>query len=304
VSSVNPADVTAAGKPVVLDEFSEESQDASSSSSPTERKSEREGLPANYRMRADSHYVDQLTSSRRSEQRIAEAPVVSAPGRDRHDPRDRRADRTLAQLAEDLATIESAAGLVASDASPMGRRVSADLIKAQAWRASWIIRANTIIDGTHRGHVRMRPLGSMLDQVRDRFAAECRLTGTTLQIQASEWTTTIAVDEDAFVAGVAGAIVATFGLIGNAGGVVIRVTATASGGELRSVEVTQDDVTVPAGVSSRFMDLAWADRPGGWSAGVGAWTARAVAQQLGGDAVLLAADRRGSTIRMTMRGTV
>jgi hypothetical protein len=302
VSSVNPADVTAAGKPVILEEFTEETQDASSSSSTTERKPDREGLPSGYRMRADSHYVDQLTSSRRGE-RIAEVPAVSTPGRDRQDPRDRRADRTLAQLAEDLATIESAAALVSSDASPMGRRVSADLIKAQAWRASWIIRANTIIDGTHRGHVRMRPLGSMLDHLRDRFAAECRLTATTLQIHASEWTTPIAVDEDAFVAGVAGAIVATLGLTANAGGVTIQVTATVSGGELRSVEVTQDDVTVPAGVSSRFMDLAWADRPGGWSAGVGAWTARAVAQQLGGDAVLLAADRRGSTIRMTMRGS-
>src|SRR5262245_61749356 len=108
-------------------------------------------------MRADSRYVDQLSSARRSE-RLAEAPVVSTPGRDRQDPRDRRADRTLAQLAEDLATIESAAALIGSDASPIGRRVSADLIKAQAWRASWIIRANTIIEGNSRGHIRHRKL--------------------------------------------------------------------------------------------------------------------------------------------------
>jgi hypothetical protein len=49
----------------------------------------------------------------------------------------------------------------------------------------------------------------------------------------------------------------------------------------------------------RFFDLAWADRPGGWLAGLGAITARAVAQQHGGNAVFQAGDRRGSLVRIT-----
>ena len=76
-----------------------------------------------------------------------------------------------------------------------------------------------------------------------------------------------------------------------------RVTAAVAAGELRAIEVTQDDVAVPATASSRFLDPGWHDRPGGWIAGLGAQVARAVAQQHGGDLVFLAADRRGSTIR-------
>ena len=189
--------------------------------------------------------------------------------------------------------------MLTAETSPLGRRLCADLIKAQTVRAAWLVRASTILDGAHRAHVRPRPLGAILDQIRDRFAIECRLAGVGLHVHMTDWNTTVIVDEDALVTGVSGAIVATLGLIGHVEGAAIKVTAAVSGGELRTIEVTQDDVAVPASVGSRFLDVSWTDRPGGWVAGVGASTARTVAQQHGGDTVFLSADRRGSTVRLS-----
>ena len=263
------------------------------------KKPEREGLPAGYRMRADAHYVDQLTAPR-GERASAESRAAARRG----DPdtvadvRERRSDRVLAQLAEDVATMGSAAALLANEPSPMARRVNLDLIRVQAWRAAWLLRAQAILDGTHQGQVRARQLGSLLTQLREGFAPECRLAGIGLQIDTTDWRAAVSVDEPAFVAGVAGAMIATLGLVGQGEYAAIRVAATVAGGELETVDVIQEDVAAPAGAVARFFDPGWIDRPGGWTAAFGASTARAVAQLHRGDASLVVGDRRGTTVRL------
>ena len=86
----------------------------------SQKKPEREGLPPTYRMRADAHYVEQLSTRRmegdgpRAGQRRSEAGEsdAAAEPRERRDGRDRRAERVFTQLCEDLATIESLSGVV------------------------------------------------------------------------------------------------------------------------------------------------------------------------------------------------
>jgi nitrogen-specific signal transduction histidine kinase len=280
VSEIDPADVTAGGSGETPEEFDEEIEGGGARL----RKPLREGLPAGYRMRADAHYVDQLSSRR------AERPA---------DARERRADRAFAQLTEDVASIESAAAVLAADVSPMTRRANVDVIVAQAWRAAWLLRAMAVLDSTHRAHPRSRQLGFILGDVCDRLAAECRLTGFTVQMHASDWNAGVIVDESAIVTGLTGAVFSTLGLIGRTDGVTIQLSASASAGELRSVDVTQDEVMVGPSIASRFFDPLWAERPGGWIAGLGASAARAVAQQQGGSAAFLAGERRGTTVRLS-----
>jgi hypothetical protein len=219
--------------------------------------------------------------------------------KERRDARERRAEKAFTQLAEDVASIESAAAVLAGDVSPMTRRANVDVIVAQAWRASWLLRAIALLDSSHRRHQRSRQLGFILTQVCDRLAAECRLTGFTLAVHASDWNAAVSVDEPALVTGLTGAVFGTLGVVGRSDGVTIRLSASASAGELRSVDVTQDDVMVGPSIASRFFDPLWSERPGGWVAGLGASAARAVAQQQGGSAVFLAGERRGTTIRLT-----
>jgi hypothetical protein len=259
---------------------------------------EREGLPPGYRMRADAHYVEHLTS-RRSDRSVDHLRVAPEPA-ERHDSRDRAA-QLLAQLAEDFATLDTAAAALTGETSRMARRVNVDLIKAQVWRAGWALRAHALVDGHHRFHARPRPLGFLLGHIRSGWTPECRLEDITLDVNASDWNAVVPVDEQAFITGVNGAIVATLGLLSQVDGASLVVTATCVSGELGAIEIRQDEVVIPAATAARFFDPSWSDRPGGWFAALGAAAARAVAMQHGGDAVLAAGDRRGSTLRITFR---
>jgi hypothetical protein len=314
VSEINPAELgTAGGSPDPSDEFSSESANVETPS--TTRKSEREGLPSGYRMRADSHYVDQLSTpraggpepARGSRRAVAppEAPVENPENvavRERRETRDLRTDRLLVQLSEDLATVESSVATLASGASPTARRVTLDLLRAHTWRAAWLVRAQALSDRPVRAG-RPRPIGNVFARLREGFAAECRLNSLTLHLHVPDWNAAVSVDEQELMIGLTGAIVSTIGLVGESDGATVKVTASAAGGELRTVEISQDEAVVSAPVAGRFFDPVWADRPGGWLSGFGAWTARTVAQRHGGDAALVAGDRRGSTMRLTFDRT-
>jgi hypothetical protein len=231
VSEFNPADVVVSGRRSLPESYSDVPDDGVPAGPP---RRDREGLPPSYRMRADAHYVDQLATRRtdrpgaetlsriasRTGERVAvERTVGDSP------QIDRRSDQLLAELAEEIGTIESAVALLGGDASPMARRVSIDLIRAQTWRAGWLLRAHGLLNGQHRGRLQPRPLGPILSQVRDGFAAECRLSGIALHVRLPDWTASATVDETALIAGLAGAVVWTLALVGQAEGVVITLTA-------------------------------------------------------------------------------
>jgi hypothetical protein len=306
VSEVDPAELSSTPGRVAAESFDEAADVPSSGSS--SKKPEREGLPPGYRMRADAHYVDLITS-RRAERGPAEVVRPSRrPDRDRaqdgsSDLAERadarqRGERVLTALGEDLATIEAAAAVLASDASRMARRANVDIIRAQAWRAAWLLRANSVMEGVHRGAVRPRSLASTLGQIRAGFLPECRLNAITLHVSASDWNAVVPIDEAGLLVGLTGAIIATLGLLDQAEDSEIRVHAMTSEHELRAVEITQKDLAIAPDAGGRFFDQHWIDRPGGWAAALGATVARQVAQQQGGDAIFLVSDHVGSTLRM------
>jgi hypothetical protein len=246
-------------------------------------------------MRADAHYVDQL-SSRRADRAPAEAArsgdrPVDAPG---------WTEKLFAQLSEGISTIESAATLLSGDASAVARRVNVDLIRTQAWRAAWLLRATAILQGAHRPQMRPRPLAFLLGQIRTGFAAECRLTGAALVVQASDWNAVVAADEVSFITAVTAAIFCTLTLVEPAEGVTINTYAIANEGQLRTVDVVQDEILVPASFSAGFFDASSVDRSATWSSRLAASTIKAVAQQHGGDASFHTTDRGGSLIRLQL----
>jgi len=281
--------------------------DVESTQPVAEKKPEREGLPPGYRMRADAHYVEQLTS-RRTDRVYTDQPRAAATAKDadpaepelreRRDPRERKGDRVLAQVAEEVATIESALAMLGGPSSATAQRVTLDLVKSHARRAGWLLRAQALVDGSYRGQPKTRPLGALLGQLREGLAAECRLAGVTLHVLANDWNAPVFADEQEFVAALTGAVMATLGLVAQAEAAVIRVIATVTADGLETIDVTQDHVPVPAANTGRFFDLSWIDRPGGWPACLGAATARAVLQRDGGSAGFSTGDRRGSTIRL------
>ena len=266
------------------------------SSGSAQAKPEREGLPAGYRMRADAHYVEQLASRRAEKSADADSEAQA-------EARERRTEKLLALLGDEIASIGTAASLLSVDGTSPARRLSLDLIRAQAWRASWLLRSYALIEGAPRAAARPRATSTLLEQIRQGLSPECRLAGVTLQMQASDWNGTVSVDEPSIVAGVTGAVIATLGVLGHAEGAVIRISVEASGGELRSIEVAQDDVTASPALGHRFADASWADRPGGFIAAIGALSTRAAAAQHGGSASIGVGERRGTTIRLNLTRT-
>jgi len=208
--------------------------------------------------------------------------------------------RVLEQLAKDVAIIESSAALIDLGGSPLVRQVTIDLVRAQAWRASWLLRAGAILEDTYYWDFRLQLLGSALERLRQGLVAEGRLSGVDLQVSVPDWNVSADVDEQGLVAGLMGAVVATLGLVDGRHGVVITLLATASPSGLPSVDIAQDVAPVSAALARRFFDASWSDRPGGWTAAIGAATAKAVAERHGGDAVLMAGEGRGSVIRLSL----
>ena len=277
-------------------------------------KQEREGLPPGYRMRADSHYVDLLSTGGRAERARSdgrqegklegrpEGRIVPRDPELAAVPRAPRERRIFNHLIEEITAIESAAALLAGDASPLTRRVSLDLIKAQAARAAWLLRAQSIVAGAAPElSPRTHQLGVLLGQLRDRLAAECRLVGVGLQI-ATESNNSVTVDEGALSLGVTGAVVALLPFLSGVENTFIRIEAIVEedGDEddLQAIEVSQDTVTLSGTSRQRFFDADWQDRPGGWLAATGAAVAMATAERLGGRASLSTGARRGCTIRL------
>lgn len=308
MSDIDPLDVALPDQPVNPESFDEDPVEFSTPP-PRSKKTEREGLPPGYRMRADAHYVDVLTTRRndradRSTARPAppaepaEAVEATTDTRERREPRERRSERVFAQLAEDLATIDATSALLDSAASPVARRANLDLVRAHASRAAWLIRANTMLDGVHRGQARPRTLHTLLGQIRDAFAAEARLNGLRLDTHATDWNASVTIDDVALTTGVLGAIYATAGLLSQAEGATIRVTAVQVGGDLAAFEISQDAVVVSPAAAQKFFDASWTERPGGWAAGIAAWSARVAAHRLGGEAAMQPGERRGSIVRI------
>ena len=271
----------------------------------SEKKPEREGLPPGYRMRADAHYVDQLTS-RRGERVYTDHPRAAASlddatdvaPRDRRDVRERRSDRVLAQIAEEVAAIGAAAALWRAQAQSQ-RRLAADLLQVHTSRAAWLTGANTLLDASSRGTVTTRPIGVLLVQIREELATECRMSGVALHVSADDWNAKVTVHENEFKLGVAGAVRALLSAVPEVDGATITVTATAAEDALQAIEISQDMIQLPS-VPSRFFDLSWVDRPGGWPAAFAASVARAYAQREGGSATFIPGERRGATIQLVL----
>ena len=268
-------------------------------------KSEREGLPPGYRMRADPHYVELLSSGGRADRARAEARTLS---RDTDLPAPSASPRVLCdrrvfdQLSEDIAAIESAAGMLASETSPLARRVSLDLIKAQAARAAWLLRAHALLGGAApEAAPKRRPVGLLLGAMRDRLAVECRLVGVGLQV-ATDAPAEVTIDDTTLSLGVTGAVLALLGLVAGTDGALIRiepiVEQDGEEDDLQAVEISQDVVAITVTARQRFFEPDWTDRPGGWLAATGAAVAQAASERLGGRATLTAGTKRGCVIRL------
>jgi hypothetical protein len=207
--------------------------------------------------------------------------------------------RLLEALTEELAAIQSAAALLVVDNASMVQRVAVDLLRMQASRAAWLLRASVLVAGQGTVEVGLsRPIGAVLTAVADMFAPEARLRGVDVRVNAPGWNESLPIDDRVLVCGVTGGVIATLGLLDGVKGGVIGLSATRDPGRAISIQISQEAVGVPDAASSRFFDRGWVDRPGGWAAALGASVVKICAERHGGRASLMVRPVAGTSVEL------
>lgn len=217
----------------------------------------------------------------------AEAAALAAADNVRIEPpaaADRSTDTAAVQrlIADHLSTIRTGTELLAARFAALDRS-ALDMIKAHAWRASRLIAALDLVsNGSFPS--RMKALSSIVDEVIDGFAAECRLTGAIIRSEADDERSAVRLNNGKAVAGLSGALLAILPLVEHVERPIIVIGAGRSESAL-TITVTQQDAPVSPRIVDHFFELDTpADRPGGYAAAVGALAAKALAERHRGSA--------------------
>ena len=261
----------------------------------------REGLPKSYRMRADSHYVEQLDTPRDSfavaekssvlrSQASAVSPETSpAKALDIHDA-----------LVRALADIESSTNLLSSSPASLLESAGTDVIRAETWRASCLLQANRVLQGGVTPGQTLCSARRLVTLVAERAESERRLRGFSLHTEHEiPEHLMIAGDPRVLITALSGLLLATCAVIearSNA-----RIALSASVDATRQIEFAISEVGtgVSTAWESRAFDPTWNERPGGTAAAVWMLAARTIAESYGGH-VGVSATARGVTVKMVM----
>jgi C4-dicarboxylate-specific signal transduction histidine kinase len=212
----------------------------------------REGLPGGFRMRHDRHYVETLYT-RQDEPRARE-----------------RRDEALLAIVRELSVALHAVGASAADITTRGRalreRAAIALVRAEAQRAAWLADAATAVVQDPTCALDAVNLADVVRRVLASLEPAQRITGVEPTLYVADAPAVVAGDARLLEAAIGGLIVAMAALVeerGTPGRLAIRLTPSIDDPSLRSLEVTQTSVIVPASVLSRFFDEQCGDHPAG-----------------------------------------
>jgi ParB family transcriptional regulator, chromosome partitioning protein len=193
------------------------------------------------------------------------------------------ADDLRRQLTTHLATVQTASSLLASGES-VAAHVGLDLVRAHAARAAWLLEATELLTNNPVRHRFTRMLASVVEQVLDTVGPDSRLVRAQIRAHFADNAASISVEDNTVAVGLTGAIVALLALVAQTEAPTISVKAGSADGSAITLEIAATPIVLPEAKASRFFDQTWTDRPGGWPALIGAWAARAAAEQRGGSA--------------------
>lgn len=187
-------------------------------------------------------------------------------------------------VAEHLGTARTCIEMSSRGGTVVGRSVI-DLAVAHTWRAARLVDALDLIAGASFASERERAISTLVDEVIDGFAAECRLNDITLRAHIREDLSSSGLNGRELVAGLSGALLATLPIVERSVRPTVVLKASNSASGALALELTQSDAAVSDALARRFFDDdPAADRPGGHAAVAGAMAAKALAERNGGTA--------------------
>ena len=290
-------------------------------------RAEREGLPRNYRMRADAHYVEQLDRtplgpvvrliaarlidggdppsavsasplshsiaahgvlqpllvrragtryqliagrkrlaaavgsglnevpcivheiSESAAQTLIEAERARATGAEASEPPRGPSPAVLSALSHDLARIGSLADVLELASSPFQHRAAADFLRAEAWRATWLVSAAAIVANV-QPVARVVAVPRAVDRVRAGFEPEARLARLQLDFSTTPDVADAHCDEQ-FGTVVSGLLFATLAWMEGSDASRVDIRVDAPSPQLLRVQIVQRAALPPShGVES------------------------------------------------------
>lgn len=202
-------------------------------------------------------------------------------------------------LSRALTTLAACADMLSGPQSDMSRAVVANLVRAEAWRASTLLQATRVLRQELKIARTAVPVAGVLDRLVQGFAAERRVRPMTLDTHADLARGACAAMDESMIGGaLAGAVLATLALFDGVPEAAIAVAVSAESGKV-TFAVTQDIVAAPPAWTTRAFDAGWTDRPGGVPAAVAVLAVRQTAAAHGGDATV-SATAGGTRITLTI----
>jgi hypothetical protein len=229
----------------------------------------REGLPSSYRMRHDTHYVEQIA--------VRPRPAIPAS--------------VFSDLTEHLGAIGACLHLFGDRERPLRERVAMGLVHAEVQRAAWLSQALGVLAGEPSVVGSRVNVGPLAERVIAAFTPERVLAGVEFDYECERGPHVVDGDEQLLAIALAGIVSAVHVLVERAHGARVRVVVSADGPRPGvRVTVSQEVISLPPAWRTRFFDMAWPERPGGISVGARLAAARRVAELHGGRVQLAASD--------------
>lgn len=268
-----------------------------------ERTPQREGLPPDFRMRHDAHYVDELLSRGRGHR------VVAIPARENGD--ERRSPwtdaapaappaRVYAEVVESLEAIGTCLQLFRDTARPAAERVALDLIETETARAAWLVQALSVLDEEPPVANGAVELEAVANRVARLLAPGRYRAGAALRIETSAPGLRARGDESLLTLAVAAIATALQAATERTAEAVVRIQiADEAGGRVR-IEALQEALRMPASWRARFLDPEWVDWPGGRRIAIGLAAASRIAQLHRGTLTMGGAEHGGCRLVLSL----
>jgi hypothetical protein len=206
----------------------------------------------------------------------------------------------LSELSNSIGAIGSCLHLLADRETVLRDRVALDLVRTEVHRAGRLVKCLTVLGSNPQLTEIDLSISAVLEQAVDGFAAERRLSGATLGVDAGDGLQ-MRGDADWLGVGLAAALGGMLAMVHGTKSPALSVRASASGTRASlMIEIAQQSVTVPAWALGRFFDPAWTDRPGGYQAAAELAAARKIAQLHRGGAEVLPGERGGCRLLLLL----
>jgi len=196
----------------------------------------REGLPRSFRMRADKHYVEMLDAPQPATAK--ESPLASTPTAPTTEAARETGDeeaiaaavRAGHDLAQSLSALRGSSNLL-NDRGGLASTVAANLIRAEAWRATCLLQASRFLRGEIAVSFKSTYARAVLDQALDAIEAERRLRAVVIDRRISLGDRRIATDEQLLVVALSGLLMTMMART-EAGDAVVTISAEPRGNDV------------------------------------------------------------------------